>query len=202
MSAESDYVAGSDPGVVQQQPAAAAAAASMPAILQSHEGEHHGDFGGTAIPITRSVKVFAFCAAINSCNIGYDVGASTSIGRLIQKDWELSDEEREIFIGALNFFSIFGALCSQYFSDTFGRRQTFVIASVGFIVGLLLQVAAVNYPMLMTGRALVGLGTGVGLAVRVLWSSSSSIFSVTKCSGHARSPTSDSAPHSKKPQIK
>ena len=37
---------------------------------KSHEGEHHGDHGEMVIPITRSVKVFAFCAAINSCNIG------------------------------------------------------------------------------------------------------------------------------------
>ena len=137
-------------------------------LSQSHEGEHHGDFGETEILITRAVKVFAFCAAINSCNLGYDIGVSTTASKLVQEQWGLSDGQREIFVGTLNFFGIFGALSSQFFSDRYGRRTTFIVAAVGFIIGLLLQTFAPNYSFLMFGRALVGLGCGVGLAVSIM----------------------------------
>jgi hypothetical protein len=158
-----DYTASPDAGAGGAAPATTTPA---PKLLKSHEGEHHGDYGSAVIPITRSVKVFAFCAALNSCNLGYDVGVSTNAGKLIQEQWELSDQEREIFVGALNFFSIFGALMSHYFSDQYGRRTAFKLAAVGFIVGLLVKTTATSYAMLMFGRALVGLGCGVGLAVR------------------------------------
>jgi hypothetical protein len=69
-----DYVTGGG----QPIPAAEQAKGSGAPILQkSHEGEYHGDFGTLEVPITRSVKLYAFCAAINSCNFGYDVGSSS-----------------------------------------------------------------------------------------------------------------------------
>lgn len=139
--------------------------APPPKLQQSHEGEHHGDFGGTEVPVSRNVKLFAFCASINSANLGYVVGISTNAGRMIQAQFELSDEQLEIFIGTLNFFSIFGALSSNFFSDRYGRRFTFKLAAMGFVVGLLIQAFAMNYVSLMVGRALVGLGVGTGLAV-------------------------------------
>lgn len=172
--AATDYVADPTAGAVgegQPIPAAgqAVAAASAPKLLKSHEGEHHSDFGGTEVPITRGVKVFAFCAAINSCNLGYDIGTSTNAAKMIQDQWDLSDEQREIFIGTLNLFSIAGALCSSHISDRYGRRFTFTLSAQGFIVGLIFQTFATNYTMLMIGRALVGLGCGVGLAIDPLY---------------------------------
>ena len=143
----------------------ASASAPPPKLQQSHEGEHHGDFGGTEVPVSRNVKLFAFCASINSVNLGFVVGISTSAGRMIQAQFGLSDEQFEIFIGALNFFSIFGALSSNFFSDRYGRRFTFKLAAIGFVVGLLIQVFGMNYASIMVGRALVGLGVGIGLAV-------------------------------------
>jgi len=169
-----DYVADPTAGAVgegQPIPAAqqAAMAASAPKLQKSHEGEHHGDFGAQNIPITRSVKMFALCAALNSCNLGYDIGTSTAAAKLIQEQWVLTDEQRELFIGALNFASMFGAVASQYISDSYGRRQTFIIAAVGFIVGMLFQALAANYTLLMVGRCFTGLGVGVGLAIDPLY---------------------------------
>lgn len=48
-------------------------------LSASHEGEHHNDFGGD-IRITKSTYIFALCAALNSVNLGYDIGTSTSAG--------------------------------------------------------------------------------------------------------------------------
>ena len=55
--------------------------------------------------LSKSTKLFAFCAALNSCNLGYDMGVSTEAGRLIQDDWGLTTMERELFTGSLNFWA-------------------------------------------------------------------------------------------------
>jgi hypothetical protein len=59
-------------------------------VVRTHEGEYHGDTGGLPIPITTSTYKFVLCAAINSCNLGYDIGVGTNAARLIQADIGLS----------------------------------------------------------------------------------------------------------------
>jgi hypothetical protein len=71
---------------------------------QTHQGEHHGDFGSD-LPITRATFLFALCASVNSCNLGYDIGVSTEAGRLIQADLGLSRIQRELFTGSINFWA-------------------------------------------------------------------------------------------------
>lgn len=132
---------------------------------RSHEGEHHGDYGSNHIPISGSVRLYTFCAAVNSCNVGYDIGVSANLGPLIQKDFELSDLERDLLMGALNFFAMWGALLSQWISDRFGRRATFIIASFGFLNGLIIMAVGQTYGQILAGRSLVGLGVGIGFAV-------------------------------------
>ena len=34
------------------------------------------------VEITRSTKLYAFCASLNSCNLGYDIGVNTGAGPL------------------------------------------------------------------------------------------------------------------------
>jgi MFS family permease len=134
-------------------------------IYKTHEGEHHGDFSDTSLKVTRSTYIFALCAAINSCNLGYDIGVSTNAGALIQRDLDLTDVQRELFVGSLNFWSIFGSLFAHWICDKYGRRHSFRVAAVSFIVGLVVMALANGYTMLMIGRVFVGLGVGFGLAV-------------------------------------
>jgi predicted MFS family arabinose efflux permease len=62
-------------------------------------------------------------------------------------------------------YKVFGALGSHYFTDRYGRRRTFIVAAIGFIIGVLIQAFAPSFTILMIGRVFVGLGVGVGLAV-------------------------------------
>lgn len=137
---------------------------SNPHFTQTHEGEHRGDYG-TELKITRATKLYAFCAALNSCNLGYDIGVNTGAGMLIQESMGLSDFQLEIFMGSLNLFAMVGALCSGWFSDRLGRRWAFRIAAVGFVFGTVVQSGASGFAGLMFGRTFVGLGVGFGLAV-------------------------------------
>ena len=109
---------------------------------------------------------YCLCAALNSVNFGYDVGVSTSVAPKVQAAFDLSETQLQLFVGCLNFWTIWGcALLSPVVSDRYGRRATFVVAAVGFIVGVLWQATATNYTQLMWGRTLVGLGCGIGEAV-------------------------------------
>jgi hypothetical protein len=58
--------------------------------MHTHPGEHHNDFA-TNVAITRATKIFALCAAVNSCNLGYDIGVNTNAGVRVQQDFALSD---------------------------------------------------------------------------------------------------------------
>jgi MFS family permease len=119
---------------------------------KSHEGEHHGNFHASSIRVTKSTVIFALCAALNSCNLGYDIGVSTNAGALVQNDLGLSDVQRELFIGSLNFWSIFGSMFSHWICDAFGRRRSFQVAAINFILGVLIMATAGGFAALMVGR--------------------------------------------------
>lgn len=116
-------------------------------------------------PITRYNYIFAFCAALNSCNLGYDVGVNTDAVKLVEESMNLSQKQIEIFVGSLNLFAMIGALCSSSISEKYGRRGGFIFASFGFIIGILLMSNAQSFGFLMFGRIFVGLGVGFGLAI-------------------------------------
>lgn len=140
----------------------------MPKLKATHEGEHHGDYGGE-IKITRATYIFVLCAAVNSTNLGYDIGVSTKASHLIQDDLGLSRIEREVFIGSLNFWAMLGALFAQYFTDNYGRRRTFLMAAIGFIIGCVIMAVSNSYGLLLFGRLFVGIGVGTGLAIDPLY---------------------------------
>jgi len=131
---------------------------------------HYNDDASSALPITRSTVIFSLCAALNSANLGYDVGVSSVAGPLLQdSDMALSDVQLELFIGSLNLFAMVGAFFASTISDKFGRRRSFIVAAVGFVIGVLIMATAPNYGMLMFGRVFVGLGVGFGLAIDPLY---------------------------------
>jgi Sugar (and other) transporter len=67
---------------------------------------------------------------------------------------------------SIHGMQVFGAIFAHFFTDGFGRRYTFVVAALGFILGIGIMVLSSSYQGLLVGRAWVGLGVGIGLAVR------------------------------------
>mmetsp|Transcript_26997 Transcript_26997/g.41866 ORF Transcript_26997/g.41866 Transcript_26997/m.41866 type:complete len:531 (+) Transcript_26997:79-1671(+) len=140
-----------------------APAPSLPIGIPPHHSEED------QIPITSAVRTFALCAALNSCNLGYDIGVNTGAADLVRDDLGLSDNELEIFLGSINLFGIIGAVGASWISDQYGRRKTFKIAAYGFILGLVVTSLAQEFFGLMLGRIFVGMGVGCGLAIDPLY---------------------------------
>mmetsp|Transcript_20961 Transcript_20961/g.45308 ORF Transcript_20961/g.45308 Transcript_20961/m.45308 type:complete len:521 (-) Transcript_20961:413-1975(-) len=111
----------------------------------------------------------AACAALNSTNIGFDIGVSSGVAVILERQWNLSGIQVGLFMGSIHFVAAMGALCSQAVSDRLGRRLTFTVAQAVLVVGLLLSVTAQNFAWLMSGRIFLGIGVGLSLAIDPLY---------------------------------
>lgn len=89
----------------------------------THEGEYHDSStinnasgaGIPEIPINKATYRFVWCAALNSCNLGYDIGVSTVASKLVQDDWNLSDVQREVLVSSINFWASTYVFVSRIF---------------------------------------------------------------------------------------
>ena len=135
--------------------------------LASGSGESDPYESTSKVAISRSTYVFVLCAALNSCNLGYDIGVNTGAAKFLQNEdsLNLSKGQLEIFMGSLNLFAAVGAILSSTICDRYGRKGAFLVAAVGFIIGVIIQSLANSYTVLMVGRVFVGLGVGFGLAI-------------------------------------
>ena len=113
----------------------------------------------------KAVLIVAGIAALNSANLGYDIGVMAGAALRVQDDWSLSDVKVEVLVGILNACAIAGAAVAHYVVDRLGRRRTFTVSSDVFIVGVLGMACSINYPMLLAFRVITDLGVGVGLSV-------------------------------------
>jgi len=115
--------------------------------------------------VPRYVVLLAMCAALNSCNLGYDIGVNSGVGPHLQARGEgmnLSDLQLELFFGIFGLAAMLGAAVAYTASDGLGRRKAFAFTSTTFIIGVLWTATATSYPSLMMGRFVTGLGVGLG----------------------------------------
>ena len=118
--------------------------------------------------VPRYVVLLAMCAALNSCNLGYDIGVNSGVGPHLQAKGEgmhLSDLQLELFFGIFGLAAMLGAAVAYTASDGLGRRKAFACTSATFIIGVLWTAVSTSYASLMMGRFVTGLGVGLGLAI-------------------------------------
>ena len=99
----------------------------------------------------------AFCAAVNSALLGYDIGEAGGAMFLAKDQLQLSDFDTEVILSTLNFCAIPGALLSRPVSDNYGRTKTLALASTFFLCGSLIMASAGGFTMLLVGRMLLDL---------------------------------------------
>ena len=118
------------------------------------------------ITIPRIIYTLVGCAAWNSAILGYDAGVSSLSVLMVQRTLDLSDVQISIYLGILNLCAMVGSLVgASAVNERYGRRGCFVVTSVGFILGDIIQASAQSFTTLIVGRSLLGFSIGQGLAI-------------------------------------
>lgn len=68
---------------------------------------------------------------------------------------------KELMTAMIELGALIGAINHGWMADKFSRKYSIVVAVFVFIVGSVLQTAAVDYPMLVVGRLIGGVGIGM-----------------------------------------
>jgi len=120
-------------------------------------------------PLNWYVCVIAACATINSVNLGFDIGVNSGVGMLVQEDMGLTDWELGVFMGSIHFVAAVGGFMSHEITDRLGRRLSFLVAQVIFLIGIAILCCAQSYTQLLFSRVFLGLAIGVSLALGPLY---------------------------------
>uniref|UniRef100_A0A0A0L5M3 Major facilitator superfamily (MFS) profile domain-containing protein n=1 Tax=Cucumis sativus TaxID=3659 RepID=A0A0A0L5M3_CUCSA len=133
--------------------------------------------------ITPVVIISCMMAASGGLMFGYDVGISggvTSMPSFLEEFFPVvykrtqqhvaddsnyckyNNESLQLFTSSLYLAALIATFFASYTTRVLGRKKTMLIAGVFFIVGTILNAAAVNLLMLILGR--ISLGCGVGFA--------------------------------------
>eukprot|EP00931_Biecheleriopsis_adriatica_P055216 TRINITY_DN32589_c0_g1_i1.p1 TRINITY_DN32589_c0_g1~~TRINITY_DN32589_c0_g1_i1.p1 ORF type:complete len:489 (+),score=60.49 TRINITY_DN32589_c0_g1_i1:126-1592(+) len=123
--------------------------------------------GSGGVPVY--MYVMAGCAALNSTNIGFDLGVSGGVALDLQEDLNLTDAQIGLFLAMPGFVAAFGGLGSQFVTDMLGRRLTFTVGQIILILGLLACIFSSSFVMIMAGRVFIGLGVGIAFAIDYLY---------------------------------
>ncbi|KAI9491632.1 general substrate transporter [Zychaea mexicana] len=119
-------------------------------------------------------RIYGVCffAAFGGLCFGYDTGVLSSIltmedfiYTMKQRDY-LTPLEQGTLTGLLLAGCFCGALVAGQTADLISRKRTIILASLVFMLGAALQTGANGYAMMVTGRAIAGLGIG-GLSMTV-----------------------------------
>lgn len=123
--------------------------------------------GAASSSPTRNKYPF-FCAVLASMTsvlMGYNVAVMSGAQIFMAEDLGVSDTQIELLSGAINIYSLVGALLAGWTSDRLGRRLTIVLTNAFFLVGPLIMTLASGYAALMAGRFIAGIGVGYALVI-------------------------------------
>lgn len=83
----------------------------------------------------------------------------------IEEDLKINDIQVSVLAAILNLCALVGSLIAGRLSDYIGRRYTIVAAAIVFLVGSVLMGYSPNYPVLLSGRCVAGIGVGFALMI-------------------------------------
>lgn len=106
------------------------------------------------------VYILTFFAAVGGFLFGYDTGVVSGALIILKKRFHLSFFMEELVVGITIGGAILGALYAGPMSQYFGRKLCLMNSAIIFIIGAIFMAVADDTGLLLTGRAVVGLGIG------------------------------------------
>jgi sugar porter (SP) family MFS transporter len=116
---------------------------------------------GKKIKISFLTIVLILCSSIGGFIYGYDLGVFSGVMPFLEKQFTLNSSELGILGGAIFLGGIFGALCTGYLSDRFGRKQMIIASGAVFFIGLIILLLSPGFYELLIARFVIGLGVGI-----------------------------------------
>lgn len=131
-----------------------------------HLAEHvsYGRDGIRGILGSTYVCWAAFLASLGGFSFGYDQGVMSIINVMPQFHQKIPQTEsafgKSFMTAMLQLGSFFGVLVFPWIADKISRKRAILLVVVIFTIGAILQTACENYPTLVIGRAIGGIGVG------------------------------------------
>ena len=116
---------------------------------------------GRSKRVRRRMHFLTGMAAIGGFLFGYDTGVISGAMLPIQRTFALTSVQQEIVVSSTVLAAFVSSLFGGTLNRTLGRRQTILIAAAVFSLGALLLGCCWNYPTLVLGRVVVGVGIGI-----------------------------------------
>jgi MFS family permease len=116
------------------------------------------------------VFMCAACSTLGGLSFGYDQGVisvTLVMDQFLERFVEIADGHpgsgfwKGLMTAMLELGAFVGALNQGWLADKISRRYSIVVAVIIFIIGAVLQTAAVDYAMLTVGRTIGGIGIGM-----------------------------------------
>lgn len=138
-------------------------------VTSEREPLLNGIHGPQDYSLSAAILPFLF-PAFGGLLFGYDIGATSSATISIQSPslsgitWYDLDA---VEIGLLTSGSLYGALIGSVLAfniaDFLGRRRELLVAALMYLVGALITAFAPNFPLLVIGRLVFGIGIGLAM---------------------------------------
>ncbi|HET8586576.1 MAG TPA: sugar porter family MFS transporter [Candidatus Limnocylindria bacterium] len=108
--------------------------------------------------------MWAFVIAFGGFLFGFDTGVISGALLFIRTEFHLNSFEQGSVVSVLLLGAMAGALGSGRIADPLGRKKTFALEGLVFLIGTALAVFATGYPMLLVARIVLGLAVGAASA--------------------------------------
>ncbi|XP_038890849.1 sugar carrier protein C-like [Benincasa hispida] len=148
--------------------------------LSPNEGDGIKNYPGE---LTCYVLITCIVAALGGLIFGYDIGISggvTSMAPFLQEFFpsvyqkEALDTSTNqyckfdsltltIFTSSLYLAALMASFVASWVTRNFGRKKSMLLGSIVFLVGAIVNAAAINIAMLIIGRICLGIGVGFSL---------------------------------------
>jgi len=108
--------------------------------------------------LTMTIVIFS---ALGGMMYGYDIGVISGALLFLDQTIKLSTFQMGMVVGAVLWGGAIATFVAGPLGDVWGRRKIIIIGQVFFIVGVVITVVCTDYPTLLAGRLIQGVGIGV-----------------------------------------
>ncbi|CAL8393611.1 solute carrier family 2, facilitated glucose transporter member 12 [Gadus morhua] len=107
------------------------------------------------------VVLAAVAASLSGLMLGYEMGLTSGVLLQLRGLLSLSCREQELLVSSHLLGSLLICLTGGPVLDRYGRRCSMLLGAAAVVAGTVVSVAFASLPALMTGRAVIGVGTAL-----------------------------------------